>query len=146
MEAVSRMSGVRRHRLRRPLGGQPSATAARSRPGDTVYVSGCTSVVDGEVAAEGDPYEQAVNAFNIALAALEQAGLGLDDVVRTRMYVTARPGLDEVGRAHKELFDAVRPAATMVVVIGARSTRGCWSRSRSRPTARAARDDASRSG
>ncbi|MGW7595163.1 Rid family hydrolase [Streptomyces rubiginosohelvolus] len=44
--------------------------------------------------------------------------LGVESVVRTRMYLTHARDVDEVGRAHKELFDAVRPAATLVVVSG----------------------------
>ncbi|MFF5338742.1 RidA family protein [Streptomyces sp. NPDC013181] len=86
-------------------------------PGGLVLVSGCTSVVDGEIAA-GSPYEQTVNAFGVAFRALAELGLGREDVVRTRMYVMHARDTDEVGRAHKELFDTVRPAATMVVVSG----------------------------
>jgi len=86
-------------------------------PNGLVLVAGCTSIVDGEIAG-GGPYEQAINAFNVAFAALEQLGLGRDDVVRTRMYVTHARDVDDVGRAHKELFDAVRPAASMIIVSG----------------------------
>ncbi|MFF1294464.1 MULTISPECIES: RidA family protein [unclassified Streptomyces] len=86
-------------------------------PNGLVLVSGCTSIVDGEIAA-GDPYEQAINSFKVAFAALEQLGLGPADVVRTRMYLTHGRDVDEVGRAHKELFDAVRPAASMIIVSG----------------------------
>jgi enamine deaminase RidA (YjgF/YER057c/UK114 family) len=86
-------------------------------PNGLVLVSGCTSIVDGEIAG-GGPYEQTVNAFNVAFAALEQLGLGRDDVVRTRMYITHARDVDDVGRAHKELFDSVRPAASMIIVSG----------------------------
>ncbi|MEW2125359.1 RidA family protein [Streptomyces sp. NPDC087866] len=86
-------------------------------PNGLVLVSGCTSVVGGEIAA-GGPYEQTVTAFGVAFDALKELGLGRADVVRTRMYVMHARDTDEVGRAHKELFDAVRPAATMVVVSG----------------------------
>nr|WP_203615314.1 RidA family protein [Streptomyces sp. SID13726] len=86
-------------------------------PNGLVLVSGCTSVVDGEIVA-GDPYEQTVNSFNVAFAALEELGLGRDDVVRTRLYITHARDVDEVGRAHKELFDAVRPAASLIIVSG----------------------------
>jgi enamine deaminase RidA (YjgF/YER057c/UK114 family) len=84
--------------------------------GPNAYVSGSTAVVDGIVNHEGDPYNQALTAFNVALKALQEAGFALADVVRTRMYVVHPRDMEEVGRAHKELFDAVRPAATMVVV------------------------------
>ncbi|MFB7559273.1 RidA family protein [Streptomyces brevispora] len=86
-------------------------------PGGLVLVAGCTSVAGGEISA-GGPYEQAVTSFEVAFAALEQVGLGREDVVRTRMYLTHARDVDEVGRAHKELFDDVRPAATMVIVSG----------------------------
>ncbi|GAA3396683.1 RidA family protein [Streptomyces roseoviridis] len=86
-------------------------------PNGTVLVSGCTSVVGGQI-ADGGPYEQAVNSFNVAFDALEQLGLGAEHVVRTRMYITHARDVDEVGRAHKELFDAVRPAASMIIVSG----------------------------
>ncbi|MEU6675425.1 RidA family protein [Streptomyces sp. NPDC046853] len=86
-------------------------------PNGLVLVSGCTSVVDG-VIAEGGPYEQATNAFRVAFDALGKLGLGREDVVRTRMYLTHARDVEEVGRAHKELFDAVRPAATLLIVSG----------------------------
>lgn len=86
-------------------------------PNGLVLVGGCTSVVNGEIAA-GSPYEQAVTSFDVAFAALEQVGLGREDVVRTRMYITHARDVEEVGRAHKELFDAVRPAASMIIVSG----------------------------
>lgn len=74
-------------------------------------------MVDGAI-VDGGPYEQAVNSFNAAFAALQQLGLGRDDVVRTRMYITHARDVEEVGRAHKELFDTVRPAASMIIVSG----------------------------
>ncbi|MGC5345991.1 RidA family protein [Streptomyces sp. AM 4-1-1] len=86
-------------------------------PNGLVLVSGCTSVVGGEISA-GGPYEQAVTAFGVALDALKRLGLGREDVVRTRMYITHARDTDDVGRAHKELFDAVRPAASMIIVSG----------------------------
>ena len=84
--------------------------------GPNAYVSGCTAVVDGALDHDGDPYRQALTAFGVALSALREAGFEKADVVRTRMYVTHTRDMEDVGRAHKELFDAVRPAATMVVV------------------------------
>jgi enamine deaminase RidA (YjgF/YER057c/UK114 family) len=84
--------------------------------GDFVLVSGCTAWYDGMVQHEGDPYGQARDAFAVAFEALESFGCGPQDVVRTRMYVTHVRDAEAVARAHKELFDTVRPAATMVVV------------------------------
>ncbi|MCX9191171.1 hypothetical protein C3Y87_07055 [Carbonactinospora thermoautotrophica] len=84
--------------------------------GDFVFVSGCTSTVDGEVRHEGDPYLQTVTAFRVVEKALAEVGLTLADVVQTRMYITHRRDADEVGRAHKDLFGQHPPTATMVVV------------------------------
>ncbi|MDX6277430.1 MAG: hypothetical protein QOJ72_1558 [Nocardioidaceae bacterium] len=86
------------------------------RVDDSVWVAGTTATVDGEVVGVGDPYEQTRVAFGIALAALRTTGLDTKDVVRTRMFVTDIAHFVEIGRAHKELFDAVRPVATMVQV------------------------------
>lgn len=84
--------------------------------GDFVFVSGCTAWDDGRTLFEGSPYDQARTAFGVALDALAGFGLTAADVVRTRMYVTHARDVEEVGRVHRELFGAVRPAATIVVV------------------------------
>ncbi|MGW0392374.1 RidA family protein [Streptomyces sp. NPDC003042] len=81
-------------------------------PNGLVLVSGCTAA-DG-----GGPYDQTIGAFGVAFKALAQAGMGPEHVVRTRMYLTHARDVDDVGRAHKELFDAVRPAASMIIVSG----------------------------
>jgi enamine deaminase RidA (YjgF/YER057c/UK114 family) len=86
--------------------------------GNSAWVAGTTATVLGEVVGVGDAYEQARVAFGIALAALGTAGMEPQDVVRTRMYVTDIADFDAVGRAHKEIFDAVRPVATLVQVAG----------------------------
>ncbi|MFD9906425.1 RidA family protein [Streptomyces sp. NPDC059063] len=86
-------------------------------PNGLVLVSGCTSVVNGSIDA-GTPYEQTVTAFQVAFDALKKLGLGREHVVRTRMYLTHARDVEDVGRAHKELFDDVRPAASMIIVSG----------------------------
>ena len=86
--------------------------------GDRVLVAGTMPLVGGVLQGEGDPYEQTLAAFRNALDALRKFDLGVESVIRTRMYLTHARDVDEVGRAHKELFDAVRPAATLVVVSG----------------------------
>jgi enamine deaminase RidA (YjgF/YER057c/UK114 family) len=88
------------------------------RAGSWLLVAGTTATVDGTVRHAGDPHAQAVLAFRLALEALEAAGGGLGDVVRTRMYVVGPAHADAVGRAHGGVFGAVRPAATMVMVAG----------------------------
>ncbi|MER5432715.1 RidA family protein [Streptomyces sp. NPDC002588] len=111
------MSDVRRVTTGAPWEENFGYSRAVELPNGLVLVAGCTSIVDGQIAG-GGPYEQTINAFNVALAALGQLGLGRDDVVRTRMYITHARDVDDVGRAHKELFDSVRPAASMIIVSG----------------------------
>ncbi|GHD28289.1 RidA family protein [Streptomyces galbus] len=86
--------------------------------GDRVLVAGTTAFRGSVLHGEGDPYEQAKAAFTGALEAIAGFGLGPESVVRTRMYLSHARDVDEVGRAHKELFDRVRPASTLVVVEG----------------------------
>lgn len=111
------MTGVRRVASGGPYEDSFGYSRAVELPGGLVLVAGCTSVENGQF-VDGGPYEQAVTAFGVALDALKGLGLGADSVVRTRMYVTHARDVEEVGRAHKELFDAVRPAASMVIVSG----------------------------
>ncbi|WP_459193977.1 RidA family protein [Halosimplex sp. J119] len=81
-----------------------------------VHVSGTTPVGDdGEVLGDG-PYEQTLAALEIIEGALEEAGASIDDVVRTRLYVTNIEDYEAIGRAHGEVFADVRPASTMVEV------------------------------
>ena len=88
------------------------------RAGDTVYVSGCTATVEGEVVAVGDMYEQARLALQSVLDALSRLGAEPRQVVRTRIYVTDISRWGEVGRAHGEVFGDVLPATSMVGVSG----------------------------
>jgi enamine deaminase RidA (YjgF/YER057c/UK114 family) len=84
------------------------------RVGNTVHVSGTGPVC----ADEADAATQTRHALEIIRAALEKAGARMEDVVRTRMYLTHVDDWEAVGRAHGEIFGAIRPAATMVVVAG----------------------------
>ena len=84
--------------------------------GDAAWVSGTTSVVDGVVAHPGDAAAQTRQALATITTALERAGFTMNDVVRTRIYVTDISRWEEVGRAHGEVFGDVRPASTMVQV------------------------------
>jgi enamine deaminase RidA (YjgF/YER057c/UK114 family) len=84
--------------------------------GDRVFVSGTAPVMPDGADPPADAYGQARRCLEIVLAALAEAGAGPEDVVRTRMYVTRAGDIDEVGRAHGEVFGEVRPATTGVVV------------------------------
>ncbi|AIR97868.1 RidA family protein [Streptomyces glaucescens] len=86
--------------------------------GDRVLVAGTTSFKGTVLHGEGDPYEQAKVAFTSALEAIGEFGLGAESVVRTRMYLTHARDVDEVGRAHREIFGTVRPVSTLLVVEG----------------------------
>ncbi len=85
--------------------------------GDRVLVSG-TAPVWADGSCPQDPGEQARRCFEIIAAALFEAGAGLGDVVRTRIFLTSAEDATAVGAVHGELLGMVRPAATMVVVAG----------------------------
>lgn len=81
------------------------------RMGRFIAVSGSTAV-----SGEGDAYSQAKQCIEVIRRALDEAGASLQDVVRTRMYVTDIEEWAEVARAHQEAFGDVMPATSMVQV------------------------------
>ncbi len=87
------------------------------RVGAHIHVSGTTATLpDGSIAGLGDPHAQTVQTIANIQRALEALGARLDDVVRTRIYLTNMSHWKEVGRAHGDIFRKIRPATTMVEV------------------------------
>jgi enamine deaminase RidA (YjgF/YER057c/UK114 family) len=84
--------------------------------GDHVFVSGTAPVMPDGADPPPDAYSQGRRCLEIILAALAEAGSRPEDVVRTRMYLTRADDIEEVGRAHGEVFGDVRPATTGIVV------------------------------
>ena len=82
--------------------------------GPYIEVAGTTAVKDGQLVGEGNAYEQAKYILEKIEGVLQEAGSGMEDVVRTTMYVTNIEDWEAVGRAHGEFFGTIRPASTLV--------------------------------
>lgn len=85
--------------------------------GDAVHVSGTTGTdPSGKVLAPGDLYAQTAQAIRNIESALQRLGLGLEHVVRTRIYVTQIERWEEVAKAHGEFFGQIHPATSLIGV------------------------------
>jgi len=83
--------------------------------GGRVHVSGTAPVMAGDADPPPDPYGQARRCLEILVQALAEADASPNDVVRTRIFVTDRAYMDDVMRAHGEVFAHARPACTGIV-------------------------------
>ena len=86
------------------------------RIGNVIEVAGTTSVEGDKIIGEGNVYEQTICVLNKIKKAIEEAGGKLEDVIRTRIFVTDISNWEEIGRAHGEFFSKIKPVTTMVEV------------------------------
>jgi enamine deaminase RidA (YjgF/YER057c/UK114 family) len=86
------------------------------RIGNIIEVAGTTATEGEEIIAPDDAYEQTKYIIQKIKRALHEAGATLNDVIRTRIFVTDISKWEEVGKAHGEFFRAIKPASTMVEV------------------------------
>jgi enamine deaminase RidA (YjgF/YER057c/UK114 family) len=85
------------------------------RRGRRVEVAGTAPIPRAGEPLASDAYRQMLRCGEIAAEALARLGARPEDVVRTRMYITDPAEADDVGRAHREVFGAAEPVATMIV-------------------------------
>jgi len=86
------------------------------RLGNQIEISGTVSIKEGKVFGEGDAYVQTQQIISIIKDSLTKAGGRLEDVVRTRIFVTDISQWEKIGRAHGEAFGDIKPATSMVEV------------------------------
>ena len=86
------------------------------RKGPFIEVAGTTAMKDGELVGIGNPYLQMMTIIEIMKKAIEELGGKLEDVVRTRIFVTNIEDFERIGEAHGVYFSDIKPASTLVEV------------------------------
>ena len=86
--------------------------------GDALYISGTTAMsAQGDVVAPGEPYQQTKHILSSIKTILASRDFQVADVIRTRLFVTNIARWDDYARAHREVFEHVRPASSIVQVV-----------------------------
>ena len=86
------------------------------RIGNIIEVSGTVALKDGDLVGKDNPYLQTKRILEIIEEVLNQAGASLNDVIRTRIFVTNIAQWEEIGRAHGEVFYKIKPVTSMIEV------------------------------
>jgi enamine deaminase RidA (YjgF/YER057c/UK114 family) len=84
--------------------------------GNVIEVSGTAAVDNGQIVGKGNAYEQTKFILEKIKKILESLNSGMNDVIRTRIYVTDISLWEKIGRAHGEFFNNIKPATSMVEV------------------------------
>ncbi|MEJ5262290.1 MAG: RidA family protein [Ignavibacterium sp.] len=84
--------------------------------GNIIEISGTTAVVNGEIVGKDDPYLQTVTILEKIKSTLNELGASLNDVIRTRMFVTDISRWKDFAKAHQEYFGKIKPATSMIEV------------------------------
>lgn len=89
------------------------------RVGPAIEVSGCApTAADGSTVGEGDVYLQARQCLRVIEEALAGVGAGVEDVTRTRIFTTVPRRWRQIGKAHSEVFGAIKPVTALIGVRG----------------------------
>jgi len=86
------------------------------RIGNIIEVSGTTASEDGVVQCLADPFGQTIHILNTIQKAIEELGGNITDVIRTRVYCTDITQWEDIGRAHSQYFEYIKPAMAIVEV------------------------------
>lgn len=86
------------------------------RVGNLIEITGTVAFDNGKVVGKGDPYLQTKCILNKIEEQLKKLQAGLEDVIRTRIYLVDINDWQEVGKVHGEVFRHIRPATTMLAV------------------------------
>ncbi|MEL0082039.1 MAG: Rid family hydrolase [Gammaproteobacteria bacterium] len=91
-----------------------------SRIGDMVAVSATAprENLTGDILGQGDVYQQSMQVLKNLTASLEAVGATVNDVIRTRIYITNMEHLWDIGRAHQQVFGEINPATSLLHVDG----------------------------